>query len=343
MLLGTLDDSGMNQRALLFAQYAFVLLCVPVALLGRTHGSLIGALMGYAWGVALLTLIALGLTVVSPGLAIGSGALSGSGRLAAFVGNSNAYSRQAGMAALVLFWATDRHAFSAGNSVLASRVMRLVNVGGLLVVGIGAVLAQSFGGLLALSGGLLLVALLSRRLGTLVVSGGVFATATALALLVASTRADLPISSRLVRDLSRGDLTSTGNFNERAELKRAAWTQIERSPWRGLGADRFRESTDTGQGAHDTLLLIWAEGGAPALAGFLGVLVLLGVVHIRALAAGDADHSIGLAIGIYALFLLALVVNNHVYARGLMVPVLLAGALSLLHGERALAKGASHA
>jgi hypothetical protein len=102
-----------------------------------------------------------------------------------------------------------------------------------------------------------------------------------------------------------------------------------------VGADRFRESTETGQGAHDTLLLIWAEGGIPAVGGFLLVLAMLGIVHLRALGAGDHDHSIALGIGIYVLFLLALVVNNHVYARGLTVPVLLAGVLSLLHGEGA--------
>jgi O-antigen ligase len=322
----------MGQRALLFGQYAFVLLGVPLALLGRQTITLRRMLVGYAWGVALLTMAALAITVLDPVLALTSGALSGSGRLAAFVGNSNAYSRQAGIAALIFFWATDSKAWPR-----SAWLWRGANGVGLLVVGVGAVLAQSFGGLGALAGGLALVALLSRRLPTLAVGGGLFVVAAAGALLAASLRTDLPLSSRLVRDLSRGDLTSTGNFSERAHLKQAAWRQVVRSPVRGLGADRFRESTETGQGAHDTLLLIWAEGGIPAVTGFLLVLAMLGIVHLRALGAGDHDHSIALGIGIYVLFLLALVVNNHVYARGLTVPVLLAGVMSLLHGEGAWA------
>jgi len=330
MLAGTVDDSGMLQRALLFLQYTFVLVVVPIGLLGRSERTLLRMLVSYAWGVALLTFAAIVLIVLDPVTALATGALSGSGRLAAFVGNSNAYSRQAGIAALILFWSTDRFASASG-----SAWWRALNGAGLLVVLAGAVLAQSFGGLIALAGGLGPVAMLSGRLKTVTVGALLFVAATTSALIAASTRGDLPISSRLVRAIESGDISSTGNFDERTELKAAAWQQIVRSPARGLGADRFRETTETGQGAHDTLLLIWAEGGLPAVSGFLLLLALLGVVHLRARGLPDHDHAIALAMGVYVLFLLALVVNNHVYARGLTVPVLLAGVLSLRRGEGA--------
>lgn len=87
---------------------------------------------------------------------------------------------------------------------------------------------------------------------------------------------------------------------------------------------------------HLTNGLGWAEPGIPAVAGCLLVLAVRGTLHLHALGAGDHDHSIALGIGIYVLFLFALVVNNHVYARGLTVPVLLASVMSLLHGKGAL-------
>jgi O-antigen ligase len=102
-----------------------------------------------------------------------------------------------------------------------------------------------------------------------------------------------------------------------------------------VGVDQYRAISRYGAPVHNTYLLIWTEGGLPALIGWIALLtmILLGALFIprRQPLVAATGFSVGLV------FVMIGFTTGHVYARYAIVPLQLALALvlaSATHGQR---------
>ena len=136
---------------------------------------------------------------------------------------------------------------------------------------------------------------------------------------------------RVLAALVTGDISEAGTLISRTALMEEAIEVIseERILIVGLGADQFRERSMHEAPVHNLYLLLWAEGGLLAVAGwvmFSGVGVLLCFAIRRA--GGDKYAAAAVATTV-VVFLAIAMINAHMYARYWTAPVLLSFGLGL--------------
>ena len=128
-------------------------------------------------------------------------------------------------------------------------------------------------------------------------------------------------AKRVAPAFQNASLDGAGTYDDRAELIKEAWGLAEHTTIIGIGADRFRDFSAVGQPVHNMYMLQLTEGGVLALAGWLGLVVLLILIPLMHLRRCPLEASLGLAvIAVFTIFTLA---SPHMYARFLMVPVIL--------------------
>jgi O-antigen ligase len=123
-----------------------------------------------------------------------------------------------------------------------------------------------------------------------------------------------------------GSLDAAGTFEDRVELMREAVELLDDTMLVGLGADQYRVLSRFGLPVHNTFLLIWTEGGLPALIGWLSLLLMV-IVGAVLLAERRLDAAVGCAVGL--VFACIGFTTSHTYGRHLVVPVHLGLALVL--------------
>jgi len=128
-------------------------------------------------------------------------------------------------------------------------------------------------------------------------------------------------AKRVAPAFQNGDLEEAGTYDDRAELIAEAWGNAENTVIIGMGVDKFREFSPSGQPVHNMYMLELAEGGVMALAGWLGVVITLTLIPLTRLRSHRLEASLALAvIVVFQVFTMA---SPHMYARLWMVPVLL--------------------
>jgi O-antigen ligase len=123
-----------------------------------------------------------------------------------------------------------------------------------------------------------------------------------------------------------GSLDEAGTFDDRVALMKEALELVDDSLLVGIGVDQYRVQSRFGAPVHNTFLLIWTEGGLPALLGWLGLLIML-IAGAPLLAGRRLDGAVGCAVGL--VFACIGFTTSHTYGRHLVVPVHLAMALVL--------------
>jgi O-antigen ligase len=122
-----------------------------------------------------------------------------------------------------------------------------------------------------------------------------------------------------------GSLNEAGTYEDRVALMREAIDMVDDTMLVGLGVDQYRVISRYGAPVHNTYLLIWTEGGLPALIGWIALLsmTLLGPLFIarRQPLVAATGFSVGLV------FVMIGFTTGHVYARYAIVPLQLAIAL----------------
>ena len=106
----------------------------------------------------------------------------------------------------------------------------------------------------------------------------------------------------------------------------------------GIGPDEFRVISSDGTPVHNMYLLVWVEGGLPALCGWLG---LLATATLSALYVWRAtpQHLIGgLGLAVALVFSFVGMSNAHMYGRSWAIPLELA--LALVVGALAAGRAA---
>jgi O-antigen ligase len=312
-LLGSSLINGVPTRGLIvIGQYLFSFVVLPFALMGRDHEALVrlvkvfvigsfaasfGSVVIYYWGIG-------GFTYVS-----------GAGRLSGFVGdpNGNAHMLALSCPLVIYLW-------------LSGRLAAYFAVPLLLVLAVALVLTSSNNGLALTGLGLIaLVVLLRdvRYLGRALAGLGV-----CLVLIFAWGSFWLPetFEHRVLGAVRSGSLDEAGTFDDRVALMKEALELVDDTLLVGIGVDQYRVQSRFGAPVHNTFLLIWTEGGLPALLGWLGLLIML-IAGAPLLAGRRLDGAVGCAVGL--VFACIGFTTSHTYGRHLVVPVHLAMALVL--------------
>lgn len=311
LFVGSLVHGEMLRGTILIGQYCFAFILVPLALLGRPIDQVIRLIECAVWGMTLMCVI--GIAVYLTGFSSTGGEqwefVSGNRRLSGFVDNPN------GMAILIvltipLTWFL----------LLSRRMHKALAFFCLAVLLTGLILTSSNTGLLGFAVATLIFFAGRRSFKTLLV---VALSGTALFL---SGQNYLPetFNNRVLNAASTGDIQQAGTYAHRHELITEAVAMSDDHIVVGLGADRYRMVSEWGQPVHNTYLLLLVEGGALSL---FGLLAIIGAAIVTVLISPTRLFGGLVALTtITIVIVFALLLNGmpHIYARGWILPLLLA-------------------
>ena len=133
--------------------------------------------------------------------------------------------------------------------------------------------------------------------------------------------------TRVLDAVNSGHLDEAGTFSARWALIQEAWAMIDQSLLYGLGADQFRIVSSRGMPVHNVYLLLWVEGGLPALCGWLGMLATATLSAFYVYRATPYRLIGGLGLAVALVFGFVGMSNAHMYGRYWAIPLELALAL----------------
>jgi O-antigen ligase len=319
--------SGSPVRGLITpGQYLFCYAITPFVLMDR--GFILSIRFLKTFAVSMIVICLLGLwffyfTDITR--VLGHNLISGSDRLASVLGNANAL---AGMIALT--FPVVLYLWTAG------QLRGLLALPGLFILGAALVASSSVSGLATTAFGIVVFLIASGAVGWRRMAA-VAALAVGVVLLVARWGDELPptFQRRVLDPLRSGNLEGLGTYTARMNLIQEAIGVVDQSLFLGIGADQFRTESELEAPVHNVYLLIWVEGGLPALAAWLGVLAVGFAAAVRGLSGAETEtrQAGALALSVMLLFSVISFNSAHVYARYRVVPVFLT--LALVLGARA--------
>ncbi|HEX5080387.1 MAG TPA: O-antigen ligase family protein, partial [Geminicoccaceae bacterium] len=242
--------------------------------------------------------------------------VTGSGRLTSFMGNPNANANVIGLTLPLLFY------------LWFSRRWRLPYVlVSVAILAYALVATSSVGGLLWSLAGVGVFIVLAIRWRLLV--GIAVVVAVALPLLEVYGPLILPetFQVRVLQALEAGDLQHAGTFSSRMGLIHEALEVVDERLLFGMGVDQYRAESEMGAPVHDIYLLLWAEGGLPALIGWLMLPQIIILAAVRMLGRPRGRLIAATTLAVVTVFLLAATGSAHMYARFWVVPLHLCVAL----------------
>jgi O-antigen ligase len=315
--------SGDPLRALVTpGQYLFCYALIPLTLMERGAVLTIRFLKTFVASMMAICLLGLFFFYFTDTTSVlGHNLISGSDRLASVLGNANAFAGMIGLTfpVVLYLWTSDQ-------------LPGLIVLPGLCVLGAALVASSSVSGLATTALGIVIFLMASGTVGWGRMAAGV-GLAAGLVLLFVWWGDELPptFQRRVLEPLQSGNLESLGTYSARMSLIHEAIGVLDQSLILGIGADQFRTESDLEAPVHNLYLLIWVEGGLPALVAWLGVLAVGFAAAARGLSATDrATRRAGaLALSVMLLFSVISFNSAHVYARFRVVPLFLCLALVL--------------
>jgi hypothetical protein len=136
--------------------------------------------------------------------------------------------------------------------------------------------------------------------------------------------------TRVMGAASSGDMAQAGTFSYRMALIHEAIDVVDDHLLIGLGADQYRDQSGMGFPVHDVYLLIWAEGGLPALIGWLLLPQIIALTALWVFSRPGGRLTGATVLAVIAVFLLAATGNAHMYGRFWVVPLHLCTALLMV-------------
>jgi hypothetical protein len=307
--------NGVPLRALVVClQYVFAFVLIPLTIMGRDREATIRLLQVFVAGAFVTNLGAI--VLYYSGYTGDFSFVTGNGRLAGFTGNPNTSAQVIALTCPL-----------AAYLWLSGRMPAYFALPLLLVFALALVLASSNSGIamtgLSMFVFLLLlrdIRILGRALAGLAVCGG-------LVFVWGSYWLPATFEQRVLSAVRSGSLDDAGTYEDRVELMREAIDMLDQTMVVGLGVDQYRVVSRFGAPVHNTHLLIWTEGGLPALLGWIALLtiVLIGPLFIarRQPLVAATGFCVGLVLVMVGF------TTGHLYARYAIVPVQLALALVL--------------
>lgn len=204
------------------------------------------------------------------------------------------------------------------------RALRMLSQTALMVISIcylaGLVVASSFGGLLSAAATLAVIAVFSFKPGP--AFKGLVAIGVVGAILIASFGVPEVFERRVLSKFEQDSVDSSklGSLDERVAVAEEAMGRIAQNPVIGAGLDNYLERSSFGHTVHNTMLLVWAEGGIVA---FLGLLVigLMPLASYLILTRGRVTRTgLAVSLGFTISLFMTMQVFAHLYSRAWFVP-----------------------
>jgi O-antigen ligase len=308
------------------SQYGFAYIVLPFILMGRDTAISTRYLKTFA--ISMIVVCAVGLWFfhfTGIKVVLGHELISGSDRLGSFLGNANGF---AGMVALtfpvVLYlW-------------IANHLRGVIALPAVVVLGLAVVASSSVSGLATAVLGIIIFLVAS---GSLVGRGKVaagFGLCLAVLITILWSGDVLPptFERRVLAPLETGNLDELGTYTARKHLIDLALEALDGTLVLGMGADQFRHENDNDIDApvHNAYLLVWVEGGLPALVGWLGLLGVIFTIGLQALTNPATRQAGALGLTVTLVFSIISFNSAHMYARFRLVPLFACLAVVLAAG-----------
>jgi O-antigen ligase len=220
---------------------------------------------------------------------------------------------------------------------LAGRLATHYVVPVLLTLLVSLVLTSSNGGIAMAALGVSAFLIVLRDLRYLARAAAGVAVCLVLILLWGSYWLPATFEQRVMGAVRGGGIEEAGSFQDRVALMDEALEMVDETMLLGIGVDQYELQSRYGAPVHNTYLLLWTEGGLPALIGWTSLLLiaLFGVLYV------GRRHRLEAATG-FALAAMVVFIGfttGHIYARQSVVPLYLAMALVLASAAEARARG----
>ena len=315
-LLASSLMAAVPERGIVVAlQYAQTLLVLPLVILSRPQAERLGLAKAFVASIVVMCLF--GAWMVYAGTDHGS-FVSGTGRMRSFIERSNEAAMLIAMTVPILMALRRERVIGRPAFVLAGAAMAW-----------GVVMTGSNSGLAALALAVAVSAILALDWRPIV--AGALGAAGLAGAIAAFGETILPeaFRERVMGALVTGDLSRAGTFDHRLDLLREASALADTIVFPGIGAGRYEALSAFAQPVHNAYLLLWTEGGLPAFAGLVVVLlVAFGVgASVYARRHGRASPARSGAVALLAVatvFAFAIQTIPYVYGRFWIIPVLVA-------------------
>jgi O-antigen ligase len=330
LMMGALFASslinGEPTRAIVVgAQYFFSFVLLPLILLGRNREATIRLIQVFAAGVFVANLASV--ILYYSGYTADFRFVTGNGRLASFAEGPNGHAQMIALALplMLYLWLAGRMATHYLLPLLAILLVSLVLTSSNNGIGLAALGIAAF-------------FLVLRDLRYLARAATGVAVCLVLIVVWGSYWLPATFEQRVLGAVRSGSLEEAGTFHDRLVLMDEALEMIDDTMLLGIGVDQYRVRSQYGAPVHITYLLIWTEGGLPALIGWssLLLLALFGVLYV-----GRRHHlEAAAAFAVAAIVVFIGFTTGHVYSRQSVVPLCLAMALVFASVAEARARSA---
>jgi O-antigen ligase len=318
-LIGSSLINGVPMRALIVCvQYLFAFLLVPLTIMGRDREATIRLIQVFVTAAFVTSLLSI--ILYYSGYTGNFTFVTGNGRLGGFLDGPNTTAQVIALTCPL-----------AAYLWLSGRMPAYWAVPLFLVLAITLVLTSSNNGLAMTGVSMTVFFLLLRNLRIL---GRALAGIVICATLISIWGSNwLPaiFEQRVLGALRSGSLDEAGTFEDRVALMREALDMVDDTMLVGIGVDQYREISRYGAPVHNTYLLIWTEGGLPALIAWIGLITTILLSTLLIARRQPLVAATGFAVAL--VFVMIGFTTGHVYARYSVVPLHLALALVLVTAQ----------
>lgn len=311
ILISSLLVGAVDRGLILALQYLFAYFLLPIIFLARPWDET--AILMKVFVASMVVMAVHGVYVVNIVGETNTIFVSGNGRLQGFVEREN---ECGALFALTFPMVLSMAAMRLMRSIIAIPVLALLGYAVMLTGSNTALYGTLFGV------GLFLISTLTPK-RILIGATSLFCIWGALGIPAIRDMLPAVFKKRVLSGLESGDLSEAGTFADRMLLNEEAVRLGGEALLLGHGADQYREVSAYNSPVHNVYLLIWNEGGLPALIGFL---VMLSGAIVTVWIAGRRPGGRQEAVcGFSAVMLFSLLISAapHVYGRFWPVPVLL--------------------
>jgi len=317
LLVGALFASslinGEPTRAIIVgSQYLFAYVLLPLIILGRDREATISLVQVFAAGVFVANLASI--VLYYSGYTGDFRFVTGNGRLASFAEGPNGHAQMIALACPLMLYLW-----------LAGRMATYYLVALLLILLVSLVLTSSNNGIAMTIVGVSAFFIVLRNLRYLARAAAGIAVCLALIVVWGSYWLPATFEQRVLGAVRSGSIEEAGSFNDRLVLMNEALEMVDDTMLLGIGVDQYRIQSQYGAPVHISYLLLWTEGGLPALIGWTSLLLiaLFGVLYV------GRRHRLETATAFAVAAMVAFIgfTTGHVYNRQAVVPLCLAMAL----------------
>lgn len=313
LFIGSLLNGNPDRWLIGGAQYCFSLIVLPCLLMNHGDQRTLMLAKALVAGVTAMEAFGIaaywGLDLSYEGYSrISHDFVTGAGRLGAFLGDANWNS-----AMIVTAWPFALYLH------IRRKIGPVTFYLSTIILLIGLILAASVTGMVSALMSLAIFTVVSGRLP----SYRFFLTGALTGSLLFAVGFQLPraFEKRIAPAVEQNDVTMAGTYSGRMKLIEEAWGMVDNTALVGVGLDQYRKVSVDKAPVHNIYLLLWAEGGLLALAGWL---MLNGIMLFGAFAAYRKDRlAAALAMAVLSTFIIFSNAAPHLYARSWLVPIML--------------------